>query len=39
MQLLKPLPQKKDPFEEIENIIYNQLSLSNEEIEYLISKY
>ena len=25
--------------EEIENIIYNQLSLSNEEIEYLISKY
>ena len=25
--------------EEIENIIYNQLSLSNEEIKYLISKY
>ena len=25
--------------EEIENILYNQLSLSNEEIEYLISKY
>ena len=25
--------------EEIESIIYNQLSLSNEEIEYLISKY